>query len=146
MKETAGDRSFRFITPQEPPKAEAIAYLETPTEALRASRTARVQIIVSGDDKTNALEELIVDLDKSAITKRIPLKGRHPYIDAQYMQAVEKACFAHQQGQDEINKLDLPPGSTVCVEPWAYATDGMNNMTQLVSMVCTLSATSQSLV
>ncbi|QLI73505.1 uncharacterized protein G6M90_00g094670 [Metarhizium brunneum] len=85
-----------------------------------------VNIIVSGDGKTNALEELIVDLDKNAITRRIPLKGRHSYIDAQDMQA------ADPQVQDEINKFDLPPGSTVRVKPWAYATDGMNDMTQRV--------------
>ncbi|KFG84721.1 hypothetical protein MANI_027263 [Metarhizium anisopliae] len=41
---------------------------------------------------------------------------------------------ADPQVQDEIKKLDLPPGSTVRVEPWAYATDGMNDMTQRVSV------------
>jgi primary-amine oxidase len=97
-----------------------------------------VQIVTVDKDKTNSLHELIVDLDKSAVDETILLKGRHSYIDPEYMQAVEKACLADEQVQAEIKKLHVPTGSTVCVEPWAYATDGMNDMTQRVSMVCSV--------
>lgn len=129
--------NFRYITLQEPPKREAVPYLETPTSELRPARTARVQIIIPENDKTHALQELIVDLDNNTVVKKIPLKGKHSYIDPEFMQAVEKVCLADEQVQTEIAKLHLPSGSTVCVEPWAYATDGMNDMTQRVSMVCT---------
>ncbi|KAK2593087.1 hypothetical protein QQS21_009217 [Conoideocrella luteorostrata] len=127
--------NFRYITLQEPPKQDMMAYLENHgAERLRPARAARIQVIVPETDKTTALQELLVDLDKGSVIKRIPLKGKHSYIDAGYMQAVEQVCLADQRVQDEIEKMALPTGSTVCVEPWAYATDGMNDMTERVSM------------
>jgi primary-amine oxidase len=51
------------------------------------------------------------------------------------MKQVEQACLANKKVQDEIRSLDLPEGAVVVVEPWAYATDGMNDMTQRVTMV-----------
>lgn len=54
------------------------------------------------------------------------------------MQAVEKACLADLKMKSR-SFIFLPRASTVRVEPWAYATDGMNDMTQRVLMVCTLS-------
>lgn len=136
-KEFASVPNFRYITLQEPPKREVVPYLENTASELRPARTARVQIITPENDKTQALQELIVDLDKNIVVKKIPLKGKHSYIDPEFMQAVEKVCLADKQVQAEIAKLNLPVGSTVCVEPWAYATDGMNDMTQRVSMVGT---------
>ena len=79
--------------------------------------------------------ELIVDLDNDKVARKQHLKGKHSYIDANYMKAVEAACLANEAVQAEIDTLDLPVGATVVVEPWAYATDGMNDMTDRVTMV-----------
>ena len=108
-----------------------LAYLESTKSGIRPPRTARVQIIL----KPHALKELLVDLDAVAVVKQWDLKGKHSYIDADYMQAVEKACLADARVQEEMAKLDVPHGSTICVEPWAYATDGMNDMSERVTMV-----------
>ncbi|QSS63854.1 amine oxidase [Histoplasma capsulatum] len=50
------------------------------------------------------------------------------------MKAVEASCLANDEVQATIRSLDLPAGSTVVVEPWAYATDGMNDMAQRITM------------
>lgn len=99
------------------------------------ARCARVEVVVKGHNDSNELFELIVDLHNDKVSQKQHLKGKHSYIDADYMKAVEAACLANDEVQAEIRTLDLPAGSTVVVEPWAYATDGMNDMTQRVTMV-----------
>lgn len=98
------------------------------------TRYARVEVVVKGGDNKNQLFELIVDLDNDKVTRKQHIKGRHSYIDADYMKAVEAACLANKEVQTEIRTLNLPAGATVVVEPWAYATDGMNDMTERVTM------------
>lgn len=105
-----------------------------PTHHLTPHRLARVQVVVR-DDKTNNLFELVVDLDASEVTKKEFLVGKHDYIDPNYMKLVEHACLKDSRVQDEIGRLDLPAGSCVCVEPWAYATDGEGDMTKRRTMV-----------
>lgn len=102
---------------------------------LEPTRHARVEVIIKGSDNKDQLLELIVDLDKDKVIRKQHVKGKHSYIDAEYMQAVEAACLANADVQAEIRTLDLPDGATVVVEPWAYATDGMNDMTERVTMV-----------
>lgn len=125
---------------QEPPKNQMTEYLdkEHRRQAIGEvpTRRARVEVVVKGPNDANELFELFVDLDNDKVTHRQHRKGKHSYIDADYMKAVEAACLANADVQAEIRTLDLPEGSTVVVEPWAYATDGMNDMTQRVSMVC----------
>lgn len=77
----------------------------------------------------------MVDLNAKSIKSKQELPGKHSYIDADYMRQVERACLADSRVQDEIRSLNLPEGATVVVEPWAYATDGMNDMNERVTMV-----------
>jgi primary-amine oxidase len=51
------------------------------------------------------------------------------------MKEVEEACLRDPKVQAEIITLDLPEGASVIVEPWAYATDGSNDMSRRISMV-----------
>lgn len=99
-------------------------------------RCARVEAILKGGRDENQLFELVVDLDNDRVSRKQHVEGKHSYIDADYMKAVEAACLANDDVQAEIRTLDLPAGATVVVEPWAYATDGMNDMTTRVTMVC----------
>ncbi|OJD17946.1 hypothetical protein AJ78_01977 [Emergomyces pasteurianus Ep9510] len=132
------DPNFRVITLQEPPKEQMIHFLEKEHRRQPIgeipTRSARVEVVVKGHDDANELFELSVDLHNDKVSHKQHLKGKHSYIDADYMKAVETACLANEEVQAEIRSLDLPRGSTVVVEPWAYATDGMNDMTQRVSM------------
>ena len=95
-------------------------------------RCARVEVVAG----VNELFELHIDLAGGAVVKRQHLKGKHSYIDASYMKEVEMACMANEDVQREIRLLALPPGASVIVEPWTYATDGMMaDMSKRVTMV-----------
>ena len=131
--------NFRAITLQEPPKAQLIPFLqaehkgEDPLSA--PNRLARVDVVLNGSDG-NELFELLVDLAADKVIKKEHIKGKHSFADPTYMKSVEIACLGSEKVQEEIKSLDLPEGSHVVVEPWTYATDGMNNMSLRISMVC----------
>ena len=143
MRSQYGDQdvNFRVITLKEPPKNEMITFLNQEHRKLPVQwtpiRCARVEITFKVATGGNELRELHVDLTKNSIVKHQVLKGKHSYIDSVYMKEVETACVSDQRVQDEIRKLDLPPGASVVVEPWAYATDGQNDMSRRVTMVGT---------
>lgn len=99
------------------------------------TRYARVEVVVKGGRGENQLFELIVDLDSDKVVQKQHQKGKHSYIDSDYMQEVERACLADEGVKAEIKTLNLPPEATVVVEAWAYATDGMNDMTDRLTMV-----------
>jgi primary-amine oxidase len=126
---------------KEPPKQEMIAFLEREhleePQISRPARIAHVQVIVRGDTGPNALNELLVDLDRGTVIQQETLVGKHSFIDSAYMKDVENVCMADERVQSEIRKLRLPQGASVVVEPWAYATDGMNDMSERTSMVST---------
>ncbi|KAJ5648171.1 hypothetical protein N7490_004543 [Penicillium lividum] len=130
--------NFRVITLQEPPKDKMIQFLEEEHQGKsgisQPSRNARVQIIIRAQSGLNEMFELIVNLDQGVVCKKEHLPGKHPYIDSAYMQAVENACRADPRIEAEIQKLQLPEGSTVVIEPWAYATDGMSDMIERTTM------------
>jgi primary-amine oxidase len=50
------------------------------------------------------------------------------------MKQVEEVCLADARVQAEVKELKLPEGSTVIVEAWTYATDGMNDMGSRITM------------
>ncbi|KAJ4289022.1 hypothetical protein N0V90_011364 [Kalmusia sp. IMI 367209] len=132
------DINFRVITLKEPPKNEMLRFLDQEHRKLPAQRIplrcARVEITLQSVTGGNELHEIHVDLTKSSILKQQMLKGKHSYIDSGYMKEVENACMADQKVQDEIRKLELLHGASVVVEPWAYATDGQNDMSKRVTM------------
>ncbi|KAF4126213.1 primary-amine oxidase [Geosmithia morbida] len=134
---TGHEPNFRVITLKEPSKKDMVPFLEdyhtSGKYGTRPPREARVQVIARVDDDDQFVE-LIVNLDLAVIASRQHLKGKHSYIDAAYMKSVEKACISDPRIQEEIKTLHLPEGATVCVEPWAYATDGMIDTAQRTSM------------
>ena len=105
------------------------------TKGPKVSRCARVEVVVKSSTGNNDLYDLLVNLDINQVTRKQHQVGKHSYIDAEYMKQVEAACLANERVQAEIKTLKLPDGASVIVEPWAYATDGMNDMTKRVSMV-----------
>ncbi|KAJ5577481.1 copper amine oxidase [Penicillium hispanicum] len=129
--------SFRVITLREPAKDEMISFLKLehsgqPVDS-RPARMARVQVVIPGEQAGKFLE-LSVDLNKASVVSHEHLAGKHPYIDSAYMKAVETACMADERVIDAIHNLKLPTGSTVIVEPWAYATDGLSDMSARTTM------------
>ncbi|OJD33733.1 copper amine oxidase [Diplodia corticola] len=132
------DVNFRVITLLEPAKDEMMVFLEQEHSgvgsALTPSRVAKVQAYVGEAGEKKRFTEFMINLNTRSIQSKEELPGKHSYIDADYMRQVEKACLADFRVQDEIRSLNLPEGATVVVEPWAYATDGMNDMSERVTM------------
>ncbi|CAG9982779.1 unnamed protein product [Clonostachys byssicola] len=120
--------NFRVITLQEPPKKLMVRWLASQdlnhNDVEKPPRFARVQVVLLEGEGPGQLYDLLVDLDQSTVVKKEHMAGKHSYIDSNYMRAVEEACRADARVQAEIDKLNLPIGSTVCIETWAYATDG----------------------
>jgi len=52
------------------------------------------------------------------------------------MKEVERVCLGDVRVQEQVRRLGLPEGAEVVVEPWAYATDGVEDMAGRVTMVC----------
>jgi primary-amine oxidase len=102
---------------------------------LRPVRCARVEIVINDEKGDCQLFDLLVDLDNDKVLAKQHQHGKHSYIDAAYMKQVEQACLANHDVQAEIKRLHLPESAKVVVEPWAYATDGQNDMKSRVSMV-----------
>jgi len=131
--------NFRVITLQEPPKKEMITFLDSEHAGESTdhapSRCARVEVFIRTPEQGNALFELLVDLNNDIVIAKQHQRGKHSYIDTTFMQQVEEACLANAEVQEQIRVLDLPEGSSVVVEPWAYATDGENDMSTRLSMV-----------
>ena len=79
--------------------------------------------------------QLKVNVHDGTIASDQVLVGKHSHIDPEYMKEVEHACLQDAQVKAAISALELPEEAKVIVEPWAYATDGMNDMTSRTTMV-----------
>ncbi|KAL5612238.1 hypothetical protein BROUX41_000222 [Berkeleyomyces rouxiae] len=140
---------FRVATLHEPRKAELLPFLDAAargeTPASWPVRMARVHVMTGGAEEEDSPEkpaqaqgqllfEFHVDLNAGQVVYREHKKGKHSYIDAEFMGRVQDACLADARVQDEILKLQLPEGSSVVVEPWEYSTDGLNDVSQRTTM------------
>jgi primary-amine oxidase len=126
---------FRVITLWEPPKSEMIPFLDTEyggqQQSKRPARLAKVQAHVG-----KGFSEFKLDLDRQAVISEEKLHGRHPHIDGDHARKAELACMADPRVKEQVAALKLPEGATVVVEPWTYGTDGMNDMSDRMTMVC----------
>jgi primary-amine oxidase len=130
----AGDVIFRVITLWEPRKSEMVPFLDTEhggqRESKRPARLAKVQAHIG-----KRFSEFKLDLDREAVISEEELHGRHPHIDGDHASKAELACMADPRVKEQIAALKLPKGATVVVEPWTYGTDGMNDMSDRMTMV-----------
>ena len=96
------------------------------------ARCALVQYYL---DAITSFWEGKLDLDAKNIISRENLVGRHSYTDALEMQGAEAACLADPRVQAELKAMELPEDAVVCIEPWTYAPDGIEDMTKRLIMV-----------
>jgi primary-amine oxidase len=96
------------------------------------SRCALVQFYL---DSITSFWEGEVNLETQTLSSRQNLFGRHSYTDAVEMQGTEAACLADPRVQAELRAMELPEDAVVCIEPWTYAPDGMEDMTKRRIMV-----------
>lgn len=124
------------MTLSEPPKGEMIPYLEAEnTSKPLPPAPPRLALVQYYLDSILSFWEGKVNLDIQTLITKENLVGRHSYIDAVEMQESEKACLADPRVQAEIKDMELPENAVVCIEPWTYAPDGMEDMTRRRIMV-----------
>ncbi len=127
---------FRAITLSEPRKADLIPYLDAERRGEQLPQAPpRVSLVQFYLDSSAHFKELKYDVYSGRIFAEKDLSGTQSYTDTVEMQETEDACLADPQVQEEIKSLDLPEDAVVCVEPWTYGTDGMNDMSKRIIMV-----------
>jgi primary-amine oxidase len=104
----------------------------------KPARLATVQVFLGAQRTSEHFYELKVDVATGEIVRKEQLLGRHPHVDGNDGVRTEKACLEDPAVQAAIKDLHLPDGAEVKIEPWTYATDGMNDMKQKITMVCTV--------
>jgi primary-amine oxidase len=118
---------FRVVTLSEPPKKELVKFLNGITPP--PPRIAKVHVYISKE-----FHEIFIGIESMAVISNEVFHGRHSHVDTAYMKQVEEACLDDVRVLTEIKALKLPKGATVIVEPWTYATDGMNDMRDRITM------------
>jgi primary-amine oxidase len=130
---------FRVIALAEPPKEEMMAFLDAEhnghSALKRPARLATVQVFLGAKRDSEHFYELKVNVENGDIVHKEQLIGRHPHVDGNDMVKTEKACLEDPRVQSAIRELQLPEGAAVKIEPWTYATDGMNDMKEKITMV-----------
>ncbi|KAL1993533.1 hypothetical protein VTN49DRAFT_2202 [Thermomyces lanuginosus] len=126
--------TFRVLTLAEPPKKLMIPFLEAEHQGRSAQPPARQAQVQFHSDASPDLMEAIVELSAGRIVEKQALPGRHSYVDATEMDAAERACLNAPEVQEALRKLKLPENATVCIEPWTYGTDGLNDMSERIIM------------
>ncbi|KIW11821.1 hypothetical protein PV08_09094 [Exophiala spinifera] len=131
------DAYFRVITLSEPPKADMIKYLEAEhgdyLQTITLPRLAMVQTFLGPRDSSHYYQ-LKVDVETGGIVEQKQLVGCHGHVDATDMQRAERECLNDARVQAAIRDMKLPAGAEVKIEPWTYATDGMNDMSEKITM------------
>ncbi|KAL1973967.1 hypothetical protein VTN31DRAFT_5527 [Thermomyces dupontii] len=134
-KAHAGQKiTFRVLTLAEPPKKLMIPFLEAEHQGRSAQPPARQAQVQFHTDARPDLMEAIVELSTGRIVELQALPGRHSYVDATEMDAAERACLDAPEVKEALRKLNLPENATVCIEPWTYGTDGLNDMSERIIM------------
>lgn len=124
-----------MLTLAEPPKKLMIPFLEAEHQGRSAQPPARQAQVQFHTDARPDLMEAIVELSTGRIVELQALPGRHSYVDATEMDAAERACLDAPEVKEALRKLNLPENATVCIEPWTYGTDGLNDMSERIIMV-----------
>ncbi|KAF9886316.1 hypothetical protein FE257_011575 [Aspergillus nanangensis] len=126
---------FRVVTLQEPPKAHMIPFLDAEhTGKPSISSPKRTAFIQFYRGTAADFREVELELHTGIIRREKKLEGKHSYLDTTESQATEKACLNSPEVKEAIRMLELPDDAVVCVEPWTYGTDGMNDMAERIIM------------
>ncbi|PYH93493.1 amine oxidase [Aspergillus ellipticus CBS 707.79] len=116
---------YNRIDIHEPIKRDVIPYIEA--ERLRKPlplKPARLLYSYFHRLDTGACCKAVINIDATSIVyvKTLP-EGVQPPVDIDELIVIEDICMKHPAVQAEIEKLKLPPGMTVCNDPWMYGTD-----------------------
>lgn len=126
---------FRVITLAEPPKAVLVPYLQAEHGSQPRPMVPRKAFCQYYLDDRQQFHQLEIDITTKALSNQEALIGRHSYTDAEEGVKAEAGCLADPQVQVAIKQLELPENAVIVVEPWTYAPDGLEDMSQRIIMV-----------
>lgn len=138
-KKYAGTKTrFQQIDLQEPSKQDLAPYIEAErlgeTPSSTPDRLVRAYLWVYGQEITSrvALHKIWVNLTLGTIAKDelMPDIVQAP-IHYEEMMELEVVCLKHPQVLKEVERLKLPAGYTVCIDPWMYGTQSSNQTRRL---------------
>ncbi|PLN76423.1 copper amine oxidase [Aspergillus taichungensis] len=124
---------YNRIDLHEPIKNDVVPYIEA--ERLRQPlppRPARLLYSYFHRQDNGACYKSLVNADSKTVvsTKAIP-EGVQVPVDIDELIDIERLCMEHPAVKAEIEKLKLPPGVTVCNDPWMYGSDNPNETRRL---------------
>ncbi|KAH6607065.1 primary-amine oxidase [Trichoderma cornu-damae] len=136
LREALGGVSLRFkvIDVQEPVKERVIPYIEAErTGGPLPPAPPRLAYSYLHRLDTHAFVKAVVNLDSRTVVSlgELPKHVQGP-VDVDEMIGLEAACLQHPSVVDEIAKLRLPEGVTMCADPWVYGTDDEAERRRLV--------------
>lgn len=143
-KRYAGQKyRFQQIELQEPRKQELAPFLEAErlgkTPLSTPDRLVRAYLWVYGDAGTSGGSGGVVDLHKIWVNLTLGKIARdekqpdHHQAPIHYeeMMELEVVCLKHPAVLAEIERLRIPAGYTVCIDPWMYGTQTNDNKRRL---------------
>ncbi|KAJ9195634.1 hypothetical protein DTO164E3_6710 [Paecilomyces variotii] len=124
---------YKKIDVQEPAKKDVIPYIEAERlgKPLPPKPARVLQALFHRLDNGTFYKAMLNADTKSVIqVKELPKSIQGP-VDVDEMIEIESLCLQHPAVLAEIEKLKLPPGVTVCNDPWIYGTDDPNENRRL---------------
>ncbi|KAE8138761.1 copper amine oxidase [Aspergillus pseudotamarii] len=124
---------YNRIDIHEPIKQDVLPYIEA--ERLGKPlppRPARLLYSYFNRLDTGVCIKALMNADTKSLiyAKEFP-EGVQPPMDVDEIAGIEEHCMQHPAVLAEIEKLKLPPGMTVCNDPWMYGTDDPNEKRRL---------------
>jgi primary-amine oxidase len=116
---------YKRIDLQEPAKHEVVPFLEAERLGeVRPRKPARLLMALFHRLDNGSFFKALVNADTKSIVsaKELPKDVQGP-ADVDEMIEIEQVCLSHPAVKAEIEKLKLPAGHTVCMDPWIYGTD-----------------------
>jgi primary-amine oxidase len=112
-------------------------FLDAEANGTTTSLPARIAMVQTflGPRDSDHFFQLKVDVATGKVVEKKQLVGCHPHVDANDMKEAEQACLNDPRVQAAIKDMQLPEGAEVRIEPWTYATDGMYDMSNKITMV-----------
>ncbi|KAL4990682.1 copper amine oxidase [Aspergillus falconensis] len=124
---------YKKIDLKEPIKAEVIPYIEAERLGRPLPRKpTRLLLVLFHRMDTGAFFKGLLNADSKSVVyaKELPREIQGP-VDTDELIEIEQLCLSHPAVKEEIAKLQLPPGVTVCNDPWIYGCDDPNETRRL---------------
>lgn len=115
------DIHYKLVTLAEPPKIEALPYLDAEASKKPLPLVDRKAFISYYLRRTNKLHEAVVNLTTSRTESNVRLgENVHGSGDAEEIIAMERIALEDEAVKREVERLRLPEGAVVVCDPWIY--------------------------